>query len=101
MKGGRVKGVRATALALAIGAGCAPVALRAADPALESRFKQLLQHDFRARGSAGLERLEQDPLQKVCTETRDHPSAAEKEDLREAQRKAIRWPADQHFLGDW
>ena len=101
MKSDRVKSVHAVALALAIAGACSPGALHAADAALESHFKQLLQRDFRARGSAGLERLEQDPVQKICTETRDRPSAAEKEDLLEAQRKAIRWPADGHFLGDW
>jgi L-cysteine S-thiosulfotransferase len=97
----RVISMRATALAVAIAGGCTPVALRAADPALEVHFKQLLQHDFRARGSADLNRLEQDQVQKVCTDTRDRPSAADRDRLLEAQGKLIRWPADGRFLGDW
>ncbi len=101
MKSDRVKSVRAIALAVAFGGGCAPVALRAADPELESHFKQLLQHDFRARGSAGMDRLEQDPVQKACTETHDRPQDAQKEALLEQQRALIHWPADGHFLGDW
>jgi sulfur-oxidizing protein SoxX len=93
--------MRAAALALALAGACAPVALRAADPQLEARFRQLLEHDFRARGSAGLDRLEQDPVQKLCTATRDRPQPAEEQAMRTQQMALIRWPLDGHFLGDW
>ena len=85
MKGDRMKAVHAATLAVAIGGGCAPVARHAADPALESQFKQLLQHDFHARGSAGMDRLEQDPVQRTCTETRDRPQGAQQETLLKEQ----------------
>jgi len=101
MKGNRMKAVHAATLAVAIGGGCAPVARHAADPALESQFKQLLQHDFHARGSAGMDRLEQDPVQRTCTETRDRPQGAQQETLLKEQFALIRWPADGQFLGNW
>lgn len=93
--------MRAAALALTIGSSCTPVALHAADTALEAQFKQLLQRDFRARGVAGMDRLDQDSLQKICTDTRDRPPAADREALLKEQMALIRWPADGHLLGDW
>ncbi|HEX4598451.1 MAG TPA: sulfur oxidation c-type cytochrome SoxX [Burkholderiaceae bacterium] len=98
----RRKAARAATLALMVGgSGLAPAALNAADTALDARFKQLLQQDFRARGGAGLDRLEQDPVQRICTETRDRPQPAQREALQQEQQALIRWPADGHFLGDW
>ena len=101
MKHDRGKGVLMAALALAVGATCAPVALRAADTALDAQFKQLLQRDFRARASAGMDRLEQDVVQRICTDSRDRPPAAERETPLKEQMALIRWPSDGRFLGDW
>jgi sulfur-oxidizing protein SoxX len=93
---------RTMALAVALcGGALAPVALQAADPAPEGRFEQLLRQDFRPRGGAGMDRLEQDPIQKICTETHDRPPAVPLEALQKEQLDAIRWPADARFLGDW
>jgi sulfur-oxidizing protein SoxX len=78
-----------------------PAVLQAADPALEARFKQLLERDFRARGGAGMDRLDQDSVQKICTETRDRPQASQREALQKEQLESIRWPADGRFVGDW
>lgn len=80
---------------------CASPAVRAADPALDARFKQMLQQDFRARGSAGMDRLEQDAVQRICTETHDRPPAGQRDALQREQLASIVWPADGHFLGDW
>jgi L-cysteine S-thiosulfotransferase len=96
-----VRSVRAAALVFVIGGSCSPVALWADKPALDARFKQMLEHDFHARGSAGMDRLEQDAVQKVCTETRDRPQAGQQETLQKEQQSLIRWPTDGRFLGDW
>ena len=102
MRPGRRKAARSATLMLMVGGSAlAPAALNAADAALDARFKQLLQQDFRARGVAGMDRLEQDPVQKICTETRDRPQPAEREALQKEQQALIRWPADGHLLGDW
>jgi sulfur-oxidizing protein SoxX len=92
---------RIVALASVVASAGVPAAVRAADPALDARFKQLLQHDFRARGSARTDRLEQDTVQRICTDTRDRPPAAQRETVQKEQLASIRWPADGHFLGDW
>jgi len=84
-----------------IAGACAPVALGAGDSALETRFRQLLEQDFRARGGAGLDRLEQDPVQRICTDTRDRPPAGQRDTLQQQQGALIRWPADGNFLGNW
>ena len=96
-----MKSVVAAALVFVIGGACAPAALCADQAGLDARFKQMLQHDFHARGSAGMDRLEQDAVQKVCTETRDRPQAGPQETLQREQQSLIRWPADGRFLGDW
>ena len=101
MRRDRNGAARTCALTLMVGGVLAPTALYAADPALDARFKQLLQHDFRARGGAGMDRLEQDSVQKICTDTRDRPQPAQREDLQKEQQALIRWPADGQFLGDW
>ena len=89
-----------TALAVLVASTWAP-AVYSADPALEAPFKQMLHSDFRARGVAGMDRLEQDRVQKICTDTRDRPAIAERKALLKDQADLIRWPADGHFLGDW
>jgi L-cysteine S-thiosulfotransferase len=97
--GGTVAGVAALAVMVASTVG--PAALNAADPASDAHFKQLLQKDFHARGGAGMDRLEQDAVQKICTETRDRPQSAQREALQKEQQALIRWPDDGQFLGDW
>ncbi|HYG54659.1 MAG TPA: hypothetical protein VD965_05135, partial [Burkholderiales bacterium] len=38
--------------------------------------ERVLQRDFKARGQATMDRIAQDGLQRLCTETRDRPPAA-------------------------
>jgi len=73
----------------------------AADSALDARFRQMLLDDFRARGVAGMDRLDQDDVQKLCTDTRDRPRGAAVQALLKHQQELIRWPEDGRFLGDW
>ena len=92
----------ATALLLGV-AACAIFSTRsaAADPALDAQFRHMLLEDFRSRGVATIDRLDQDEVQKLCTDTRDRPSGATAQTLLKRQEERIRWPDDGRFMGDW
>src|SRR5690348_13907525 len=64
----------------------------------------LMKKDFKPRGQATLDRLDQDPLQKACTEAAESGKPVPSDEarhLQEAQLAAIRYPADGRYLGDW
>jgi sulfur-oxidizing protein SoxX len=53
-------------------------------------------------GQAGVERLQQDPVQRVCHQSRaERPDAAVATTLRQRRLDAVMFPADGNFLGDW
>ncbi|OGA05813.1 MAG: sulfur oxidation c-type cytochrome SoxX [Betaproteobacteria bacterium RIFCSPHIGHO2_12_FULL_69_13] len=62
--------------------------------------QQVLQRDFHPRGQATMERLAQDGVQRVCTETRDQPPAALAKQLEADQMKTIAFPSGS-LMGDW
>lgn len=89
------------AVALVI-AGCATDAPDST--ALEAKFAQLIQTDFKARGIATTDRLRQDETQALCSD----PAAwsgkayeAARKKVEETNFASIKWPSDGKFLGDW
>ena len=60
----------------------------------------VLKRDFHARGQATMDRIAQDRLQKVCTETHDHPPADTAKSIEAEQLKTIAFPAGS-LMGDW
>jgi sulfur-oxidizing protein SoxX len=62
--------------------------------------QQVLQRDFKARGQATMDRVVQDGLQRVCTESNDRPPAALAKQLEADQMKAIAFP-EGSLIGDW
>jgi sulfur-oxidizing protein SoxX len=60
----------------------------------------VLKRDFHARGQATMERVVQDRLQKVCTETHDNPPADTAKSIEAEQLKTIVLPAGS-LMGDW
>ena len=62
--------------------------------------ERVLQRDFKARGQATMDRIPQDALQRVCTETQDKPPAALAKQLEADQMKTIAFPAGS-LIGDW
>ena len=93
--------------ALAIGAGSCAVTHDATQggsaAATEQAAVALMKKDFKPRGQATLARLDQDEVQKACTEYaksgRVPVEVARK--LEAGQAETIRYPADGHYLGDW
>ena len=70
-----------------------------ADPS-SREVTQVLQRDFHARGQATMDRVVQDGLQRICTETGDKPPAALAKALEADQMKTIVFPAGS-LMGDW
>jgi sulfur-oxidizing protein SoxX len=62
--------------------------------------QKIMQRDFHPRGEATMERLAQDGVQRVCTETRDKPPAELAKALEADQMKTIAFPPG-GLMGDW
>jgi sulfur-oxidizing protein SoxX len=62
--------------------------------------QKVLQRDFHPRGQATMERLVQDGVQRVCTESNDRPPAELAKALEADQMKTIAFP-EGSLLGDW
>ena len=75
----------------------APLAL--ADPNPQD-VQKLMQRDFHARGQAGMDRVVQDGLQRLCTESGDKPPAELAKSLEADQMKTIVFP-EGSLMGDW
>jgi sulfur-oxidizing protein SoxX len=60
----------------------------------------VLKRDFHARGQATMDRIVQDRLQKVCTETHDNPPADVAKSIEAEQMKTIALPQG-GLMGDW
>ena len=81
----------------ALGIAWPAVALSQA-PAQE--VQKVLQRDFHPRGQATMERLAQDAVQRICTETADKPPAELAKALEADQMRTIVYP-DGGLMGDW
>ena len=61
----------------------------------------MMKRDFHARGSAGMERLNEDSVQAACNKYKDDPPQGVADKLQKEQLATIKWPADGKLLGDW
>lgn len=79
--------------------GCAT---KPTDAEVSAKATQMLKTSFKARGQAGLDRLDQDETQKLCTE---YATAVPPKDvvtkIEKANFAAIKWPADGKYVGNW
>ena len=62
--------------------------------------EKVMQRDFRPRGQATMERVVQDGLQRVCTDTHDRPPSELARQLEADQMKTIDFPQGS-LIGDW
>lgn len=76
---------------------------QAADKAkdLDAKTAMIMKRDFRDKGIAKVERLEQDELQAACSKYVDKPPKKLKAKLEAREAEAMKWPADGKFMGDW
>lgn len=80
-------------------AGCAAAAVSSAPPVTP---EAALQSSFRPKGQAGMDRIAQDEVQKLCSQYAPGempPEVASKIIL--ASQASVRYPADGQYLGDW
>jgi len=61
----------------------------------------MMKRDFHAKGSAGMDRLDEDSVQAACNKYQDNPPQEVAAKLEKEQFAAIKWPADGKLLGDW
>jgi L-cysteine S-thiosulfotransferase len=62
--------------------------------------QKVLQRDFHARGQATMDRVVQDGVQRVCTESNDRPPADLAKQMEADQLKTIAFPQGS-LIGDW
>jgi sulfur-oxidizing protein SoxX len=86
--------MRRTALLFAL------VALPALGDPTPQDVQKVMRRDFHARGQAGMDRVVQDGVQRVCTESHDRPPAELAKALQADQMKTIVYPQGS-LLGDW
>lgn len=86
--------------AVAALAGCATMI--ATDDEYRNRAIALMQSSFTSRGQATLDRLEQDEVQRTCSQYAGKaPPADVAERVQKAQLATVIYPADGKLLGDW
>jgi sulfur-oxidizing protein SoxX len=90
------------AAAGAVAYGCASAPAASDDAALAARAAAMLKASFKAHGQAGLDRLDQDDTQRVCSRYADGKLPETLAKKVEAENlAAIRYPADGKLVGDW
>jgi sulfur-oxidizing protein SoxX len=88
----------AAALATAV-VGCATAP---SDTEVSRQAAAVLKSSFKANGQAGLDRLDQDDTQRLCTQYANKPLPKDVAEMIEKMNLAsIKWPADGKWTGDW
>lgn len=82
--------------------GCATVATIGSDTNYAKKAQDMMKADFKSKGPATVERItNQDEVQQLCSK---YPNEVPKEaaaKLEQSQLKAIKYPVDGKYLGDW
>jgi L-cysteine S-thiosulfotransferase len=105
MNRGRIaalKVIAGFAAAVALGGALHGCATSPAEADVNTAAAAMLKASFKARGQAGLDRLNQDETQKLCSEYANRPlppSVAQK--IEQANLASVRYPADGKLVGDW
>jgi len=71
------------------------------DAALDAKTTEIIKRDFRDKGIAKADRVNQDELQAACSKYVDKLPPELKAKIEAAQLKTIKWPADGKYMGDW
>jgi sulfur-oxidizing protein SoxX len=87
-----------------VAAGCAGMGgSHEDDAALTAKATAMLKASFHEHGQAKLDRIDQDEVQRLCSEYsggRQMPKEVA-ERIEKSQLATIKYPADGHYLGDW
>ena len=89
----------AAGIAAAVLIGCA---MAPSDVEVSRQATAVLKESFKANGQAGMDRLDQDDTQRLCTQYANKAVPKDVADMIEKLNMAsIKWPADGKWLGDW
>lgn len=87
------------AVATGVVVGCATTPN---DAQTTAKAAEVMKASFKARGQAGLDRLDQDETQKLCSAAGTKaPSKDVAEKIEKLNLVLIKWPADGKLMGDW
>lgn len=67
---------------------------------LDKQTAEMMRASFREQGIAKMDRLEQDAAQKACSQAKP-PSPAVTKKIEAAELAAVKWPANDRYIGDW
>ena len=96
------KNILLWAYAVAFAAAVVGCATAPTDVEVSRRAAAVLKDSFKANGQAGLDRLDQDETQRLCTLYANKPLPKDVAEMIEKLNLAsIKWPADGKWLGDW
>jgi L-cysteine S-thiosulfotransferase len=88
--------------AVAVAAAAVGCATPPTDVEVSRRAAAVLKDSFKANGQAGLDRLDQDETQRLCTQYANKPLPKDVAEMIEKLNLAsIKWPADGKWQGDW
>jgi len=91
--------ILSSALFAAILVGCATTP---SDERISAEASAMIKASFKARGQAGLDRLDQDDTQRLCSQAAGKTPPKDVAERIEKQNLAtIRYPADGKLIGDW
>jgi sulfur-oxidizing protein SoxX len=92
--------ILALAVAGALAAACA--GMKVSDEQRSQQTVAMLKASFKERGQAKLDRLDQDDMQRLCSQYEGKPMPKEVTDrLEKAQQALIKYPADGNLMGDF
>jgi sulfur-oxidizing protein SoxX len=80
---------------------CLATALPVQAEDLDAKTTAIIKRDFRDKGIAKADRVNQDELQAACSKYMDDVPVDMKVKLEDEQAKSIKWPADGNLMGDW
>ena len=92
----------AVLIAAGVGGALHGCATSPTDAETSARAAAAMKASFAARGQAGLDRLDQDDTQKLCSEYANRALPAPvAEKIQQASLATIRYPANGNLVGDW
>jgi sulfur-oxidizing protein SoxX len=90
-------GCAAALVSAVVGCATAP-----SDVEVSRQAAAVLKSSFKANGQAGMDRLDQDETQRLCTQYANKPLPKDVAEMIEKLNLAsIKWPADGKWAGDW
>ncbi len=88
-----------TALTASLATLVLPV--QAVESKLDAKTIEIVKRDFQDKGIAKADRVNQDALQALCSKYGNKPPLELKHKIEKQQQAAIKWPADDKYMGDW